>query len=97
MAKAYWVSSYRSISNPDAVAAYAKLAGPALAAQGARFLARGNPAQVYEAGLNQRIVIIEFDSVDAARKAHDSEGYQAALKVFNNAAERDFRIVEGLQ
>jgi uncharacterized protein (DUF1330 family) len=97
MAKAYWVSSYRSISNPDAVAAYAKLAGPALAAQGARFLARGNPAQVYEAGLNQRIVIIEFDSVDAARKAHDSESYQAALKVFNNAAERDFRIVEGLE
>jgi uncharacterized protein (DUF1330 family) len=42
-------------------------------------------------------VIIEFDSVDAARKAHDSEGYQAALKVFNNAAERDFRIVEGLE
>ena len=97
MAKAYWVSSYRSISNPDAVAAYAKLAGPALAAQGARFLARGNPAQVYEAGLNQRMVIIEFDSVDAARKAHDSDGYQAALKVFNNAAERDFRIVEGLE
>jgi len=97
MAKAYWVSSYRSISNPDAVAAYAKLAGPALAAQGARFLARGNPAQVYEAGLNQRIVIIEFDSVEAARKAHDSDGYQAALKVFNNAAERDFRIVEGLE
>ena len=97
MAKAYWVSAYRSISNPDAVAAYAKLAGPALAAHGARFLARGNPAQVYEAGLNQRIVIAEFDSVDAARKAHDSEGYQAALKVFNNAAERDFRIVEGLE
>jgi uncharacterized protein (DUF1330 family) len=97
MAKAYWVSCYRSISNPEAVAAYAKLAGPALAARGARFLARGNPAQVYEAGLNQRIVIIEFDSVDAARNAHDSDGYQAALKVFNNAAERDFRIVEGLE
>ena len=97
MAKAYWVSCYRSISNPDAVAAYAKLAGPALAAAGARFLARGNPAQVYEAGLNQRIVIIEFDNVEAARKAHDSQGYQAALKVFNNAAERDFRIVEGLE
>ena len=55
------------------------------------------PAQTYEAGLKERIVVIEFDSVDAARKAHDSEGYQAALKVFNNAAERDFRIVEGLE
>ena len=31
MAKAYWVATYRSVSNPDALAAYAKLAGPAIA------------------------------------------------------------------
>lgn len=97
MAKAYWVSCYRSISNPDAVAAYAKLAGPALAAAGARFLARGVPAQVYEAGIKQRMVVAEFDSVAAAIACHDGPAYQAALKVFNNAAERDFRIIEGLE
>ena len=71
MAKAYWVSCYRSITNPDALAEYAKLAGPALAAAGARFLARGMPAQVYEAGIKQRMVIAEFDSVEAAVKCHD--------------------------
>ena len=97
MAKAYWVSCYRSITNPDAVAAYAKLAGPALAAAGARFLARGVPAQVYEAGIKQRMVIAEFDSVEAATKCHDGAAYQAALKVFNHAGERDFRIIEGLE
>jgi uncharacterized protein (DUF1330 family) len=97
MAKAYWVSFYRSISNPEAVAAYAKLAGPALEAMGARPLARGVAAQTYEAGIKQRTVILEFDSVAAAIAAHDSPGYQAALKVFNNAGERDFRIVEGLE
>ena len=97
MAKAYWVSCYRSISNPDAVAAYSKLAGPALAAAGARFLARGTPAQVYEAGIKLRMVVAEFDSVAAAIACHDGEAYQAALKVFNNAAERDFRIIEGLE
>jgi uncharacterized protein (DUF1330 family) len=96
MAKAYWVASYRSISNPDALAAYAKLAGPAIAAAGGRFLARGTAAKAYEAGIAQRIVIIEFDSVEHAVKAHDGEAYQAALKVFGNAAERDLRIVEGL-
>jgi uncharacterized protein (DUF1330 family) len=96
MAKAYWVACYRSISNPDALAAYAKLAGPAIAAAGGRFLARGTAAKAYEAGLAQRIVVIEFDSVDKAIAAHDSEGYQAALKVFGKAAERDMRIVEGL-
>jgi len=97
MAKAYWVSSYRSISNPEAVAAYAKLAGPALAAAGGKFLARGVAAQAYEAGIKERIVVIEFPSVAAAIAAHDSSAYQAALKVFNNAGERDFRIVEGVE
>ncbi len=31
MPKAYWITCYREIKNPDKVAAYAKLAGPALA------------------------------------------------------------------
>jgi uncharacterized protein (DUF1330 family) len=96
MAKAYWVACYRSISEPETLAAYAKLAGPAISAAGGRFLARGNAAKAYEAGLTERIVIIEFDSVDKAVAAHESPGYQAALKVFGKAAERDMRIVEGL-
>jgi uncharacterized protein (DUF1330 family) len=95
--KAYWVSFYRSIKNPEAVAAYAKLAGPALRALGAKYLAVGVANEAYEAGLKQRMVILEFPSLAAAVAAHDSPGYQAALKVFNNAAERDFRIVEGME
>jgi uncharacterized protein (DUF1330 family) len=96
MAKAYWVATYRSISNPDALAAYAKLAGPAIAAGGGRMLARGMPAQVYEAGLQQRTVLIEFDSVEAARAAHDSPAYQEALAALAGGADREIRIVEGL-
>ena len=95
MAKAYWVTTYRNISNPDALAEYAKLAAPAIQAGGGRFLVRGTPSKVYEAGLNQRTVIIEFDSVASAVAAHDSDGYKAALKALANAAERDIRIVEG--
>jgi len=96
MAKAYWVATYRSISNPDALAEYAKLAGPAIAGGGGKFLARGTAAKAYEKGVLQRCVIIEFDSVEKAAAAHDSPGYQAALKVLGNAVERDLRIVEGL-
>ena len=96
MPKGYWISAYRSISNPDAVAAYAKLAGPAIAAGGGRFLARGTAAQVYEAGIKERIVVVEFPSVAAAVATHDGPAYQAALKVFNKAGERDLRIVEGV-
>jgi len=97
MAKGYWVTTYRSVSNPDALAAYAKLAGPALAASGAKFLVRGNPAKVYENGVNQRVVISEFPSVAAAIAAHDSPAYQEALKALGNAADRDIRFVEGLE
>ena len=96
MAKAYWIAAYRSVSNPDALAAYAKLSGPAITAAGGRILVRGLPAQVYEAGLQQRTVVIEFDSVEQARAAHDSPGYQAALAVLAGGAERDLRILEGV-
>ena len=52
MAKAYWVATYFSVSNPDALAEYAKLAGPAIAAGGGRFLARGTAAKAYEKGFD---------------------------------------------
>ncbi|TFH30984.1 MAG: DUF1330 domain-containing protein [Deltaproteobacteria bacterium] len=96
MAKAYWVVCYHSINNSDALAAYAKLSGPALLAAGARFLARGNPAKVYEQGIHQRTVLIEFDSVEQAMAAHDSPAYQEALKALGDTVKRDMRIVEGV-
>jgi uncharacterized protein (DUF1330 family) len=93
MPKAYWISTYRSISDPAAVAEYAKLAGPALQAAGGRFVVRGMPAKVYEAGVAQRAVLIEFASVEQAIAAHDSAAYQQALAALGNGAERDIRIV----
>jgi uncharacterized protein (DUF1330 family) len=96
MPKAYWIAAYRSIHDPEALAAYAKLAAPALQKAGARILARGNPAQVYEGGLNQRTVLVEFDSVAQAVAAHDSPGYQEALRVLGNAVDRDLRIIEAI-
>ena len=96
MAKAYWISAYRAVRNPEAFAAYAKLAGPALESMGGRFLARGLPAKVYEGGLEQRIVILEFPSVAQAIAAHDGPAYQEALRALANGAERDLRIVEGV-
>ena len=96
MPKAYWVSAYRAVKDADKLAAYAKLAGPALTAGGGRFLARGEPAKVYERGLKQRTVLIEFDSVEQAVAAHDSPAYQAALDALGDGAEREIRIIEGV-
>ncbi len=95
MPKAYWISIYRSVNDPDKLMAYAKLAGPSITAGGGRFLARGEPAKVYEQGLMQRTVLIEFDSVAQAIATHDSPGYQAALVALGDGAEREIRIVEG--
>ena len=97
MPKAYWISAYRSIKDPEALAAYAKLAGPALQKFGGRVLARGMPAQVYEAGVAERIVVLEFDSVERATAGHDSAEYQEALRVLGHANERDLRIVEAVE
>jgi uncharacterized protein (DUF1330 family) len=96
MAKAYFISCYREISDPAKLAAYAKLAGPAIEAGGGRFLARGMPAQVYEAGQSERTVVIEFDSVAQAIATHDSPAYQAALAALKGGAVRDIRIVPGV-
>ena len=97
MPKGYWVTCYRSIKDPNKLAAYAKLAPPATAPFGARYLARGNPAAVFEAGQKERIVITEFPSVQKAIEAHDSPAYQEAVRVLGDGAERDVRIVEGLE
>lgn len=96
MSKAYWVSTYRAVKDADTLAAYAKLAGPALTAGGGRFLARGEPAMVYELGLRQRTVLIEFETVEQAAAAHDSPAYQAALAALGDGAEREIRIIEGV-
>lgn len=95
MAKAYWITVYRSIRDKGALAAYAELAGPAIRAAGGRFLARGLPARVFESGLDQRTVLIEFDSLAQALAAHASPAYQQALGALGNAAERDIRFIEG--
>ena len=97
MAKGYWITCYRSISDPAALAAYAKLAGPALTSNGGRFLARGGTTKTYEQGIAERTVLIEFDSVEKAIAAHDSPAYREALAALGHACERDMRIVEGIE
>lgn len=94
MAKAYWIATYRSINNLDALGAYGKLAGPAILAAGGRILVRGTPVKTLEAGMNLRTVVIEFDSTASAIAAYNSPAYQAARKLLGDTVERDIRIVE---
>jgi len=95
MAKGYWITFYRAVTNASALAEYAKQAGPAIEAGGGRFLARGVPVKAYEAGLKERTVLIEFESVAQAIATYEGARYQAAANLLAGAVEREVRIVEG--
>jgi uncharacterized protein (DUF1330 family) len=96
MPKGYWVSVYRTISDPEKLAAYNKLAGPAVRAAGGRTLTRGGRVVVHDTGIAERAVLVEFDSFEQAVAAHASAAYQEALVALSDGVERDFRIVEGI-
>ena len=96
MAKGYLVTQYHSISDPEKVAAYAKLAAPAIQAGGGRFIVRGPAVEVYESGIMQRTVVVEFDSVEAVKALYNSPAYQEAVAALDGGAVRDMRVVEGV-
>jgi uncharacterized protein (DUF1330 family) len=97
MPRAYWVVTYRSLKNPAAWRAYAEIAKPAITAAGGRFLALTKPATIYELGMNETVVLVEFDDIEKAVACHDSPAYQQALKALGSGnVERDIRIVEGV-
>ena len=97
MKKGYWVVAYRSLADESALKEYGKLAIPAIQAGGGKALIRTADAiEPREAGLKQRLVVMEFESFEKAVAVYNSAAYQAALKALGSAAERDFRIVEGV-
>jgi uncharacterized protein (DUF1330 family) len=96
VAKGYWISAHRKVNDAAKVATYAALAMPVLQSHGGRYLTLDVAARTYEAGIEARVVIIEFESVSAAIAAYLSAEYQSALRVLDGGAERDVRIVEGL-
>jgi uncharacterized protein (DUF1330 family) len=96
VAKGYWVSAYRTIADPEKVAAYDKLAGPAIKAAGGRLLSRGSRVVARDAGIAERTILIEFDSFEQAVAAYATAAYQEALAVLADGVERDLRIIEGL-
>jgi uncharacterized protein (DUF1330 family) len=96
MKKGYWVVAYRSVLDESALKEYGKLAIPAIEAGGGKILIRTSAVEPRESGMNQRVVVTEFESFEKAVATYNSAAYQAALQVLGSAAERDLRIVEGV-
>ena len=96
MRKGYWIGAYRVIRDRSKLAEYVRLAGPAIESQGGRFLSRNGAIEVHEGGILERTVLIEFESFEAACTAYRSERYQQALAALGDGAERDVRIIDGV-
>jgi uncharacterized protein (DUF1330 family) len=94
MRKGYWIVAYRSANDAEKLARYIELAAPVLEGNGARFVVRGLPVKVYEAGVAERTVVIEFASVAKAIEVYESAEYQKAVEALGDGAERDLRVLE---
>ncbi len=98
MPKAYLIAAYDAINDPEKVKAYVEGAGPAVTAAGGKILARGGESVTFEGTDKVRIVVIEFESLDAAKKSYNSDAYQAAAaKPEGGAVVRDMFVVEALE
>ena len=97
MPKGYWIITFREVRDASKLDDYIKLAGPVLESAGVRFVARGIPAKVYEAGVQERTVVIEFESVAQAIEVYESAEYQESVAALGNGAVRDVRVIAGFE
>ena len=92
--KGYWIV-FASINEPSRFGNYTSVAGPLIAAQGGRVLARGDVATVVEGAVPGRPYLIEFPSYAAAQACFNSAGYQEAIALRAGVAQFQIVIVEG--
>lgn len=90
---ALWIA-HVTVTDPDAYAKYAELAGPAIAKHGGHFIARGGRYVQLEGQERARNVIARFPSVEDAEACYNSADYQRALDHARGASERELLIVE---
>lgn len=90
---ALWIA-HVTVTDAESYGQYAKLAGPAIAAHGGTFLARGGRFVQLEGKARPRNVVARFPTVDAAVACYNSTDYQAALDHARGASERELMVVE---
>lgn len=95
---AAYVISEVEVRDPEAMARYRALAAPSIARHGGRYLVRGGAVETLEGGWTpSAIVIVEFDSAEAARAWYASTDYAEALVLRQTALARRLILVEGVE
>ena len=96
MTRAY-VIAQATVSNPEQYEGYKALAGAAVAKYGGKYIVRGGATHLLEGDwAPPRLVILEFDSVEQAKRFYDSPEYRAAREQRKGAAQMNMLVVEGL-
>ena len=93
---AYVIASVTEAHDDEALAEYRRRNSEAVAAHGGRFVVRGGPIEVLEGDWSPlRVVVIEFDDADTARRWYESDAYQAAIPIRQGASTTHLLLVEG--
>ena len=96
MKKAYWVGIV-NVKNHDEYKKYTDIAGPALKAADAKILSRGGKIINLEGKKMNRLIVIEFPSMENAKSFYNSDEYKNGLKYLNNdVCDRFLNIAEGV-
>jgi uncharacterized protein (DUF1330 family) len=84
------------VENPQAYEEYKPLANESIAKHGGRFVVRGGKTEVWEGEWDDRIVVLEFESLDAARAWYFSDDYQAAAALRHQSSKGRMVAAEGV-
>ena len=95
MPKGYVVANIR-VEDQEKFKQFSGMAGPAIKKYGGKVLARGPDADRLEGDLSGIVMLIEFESKEAANTFYYSEEYQAAKAVREACSDTNFIIIEGL-
>ena len=96
MPGAYWIAHVH-VTDPVAYGKYAALAGPAIAAHGGKFLARGGRYVQLEGVARERNVVAWFPSLEKAIECYHSAAYSEARAHAVGACERELLVVEAAE
>ena len=96
MPKGYLVANIR-VKDQERFAAFSGMAGPIIKAHKGKILAKGPNAERHEGDLKGTVMMIEFDSLEVAKKFYLSDEYQAAKMIREACSEADLMLIEGAE
>lgn len=95
MASGYLIAHIR-VHDAEKFEDFKRMSGPAIADYGGKVLVRNPSPEHREGDLRGLTIVIEFESLDAARAFYESDAYTAARAVREAAAHTDLMLVEGI-